>query len=64
MDALVESGLTSSKGEARRLIEARGVSVNSKPIDTLDPKITATDFGGGLALLRKGKRDMVVLILK
>lgn len=64
VDALTASNLASSKGEARRLIEARGVSVNGKPIDTLEPKITLADFDGGLALLKKGKRDTVVLVLK
>jgi tyrosyl-tRNA synthetase len=64
IDALTASTLASSKGEARRLIEARGVSVNGKPIDTLEPKITLADFDGGLALLKKGKRDTVVLVLK
>lgn len=64
VDALAASGLASSKGEARRLIEARGVSVNGKPVDTLDPKVSVEDFDGGLAILRKGKRDMVVLVLK
>lgn len=63
-DALTSSGLVPSKSEARRLIDAHGVSLNGKPIDLLEPKITTEDFDGGLAILRKGKRDMVVLVLK
>lgn len=64
VDALVAGNLATSKSEARRLIDGKGVSVNGKPIDTVEPKITAADFDGGLAILRKGKRDMVVLVLK
>lgn len=63
-DALVASGLTSSKSDARRLIEGRGVTINAKPVDTLEPNITPKDFDSGLALLKKGKRDTVVLVLK
>ncbi|HRH24612.1 MAG TPA: tyrosine--tRNA ligase [Candidatus Paceibacterota bacterium] len=63
-DALVAGNLASSKSEARRLIEGKGVSINGKPVDSVDPTIRTADFDGGLAILRKGKRDMVVLVLK
>ncbi len=62
-DAMVVGGLATSKSDARRLIEGKGVSINGKPVDTVDPVIRATDFDGGLAILRKGKRDMAVLVL-
>ncbi|HEX8947217.1 MAG TPA: tyrosine--tRNA ligase [Candidatus Paceibacterota bacterium] len=63
VDALVESGLASSKGDARRLIEGKGVSLNGTLVEANRP-LAASDFFKGLALLKKGKRDLRVLILK
>lgn len=63
LDVLVTSSLASSKGDARRLIEASGVTINGA-IVSLDQTLTERDFSGGLALLKKGKRDVVILVLK
>ena len=48
---------------ARRLIEGRGVSLNGETV-SLDQTFKETDFSGGLALLKKGKRDPLLLVLK
>ncbi|KND47369.1 MAG: tyrosine--tRNA ligase [Parcubacteria bacterium C7867-004] len=64
IDALVNSSMTPSKGEARRLVEGKGVSLNGQGIDSVDRKIGKEDFTDGLALLKKGKRDIIVLVLK
>ncbi len=63
-DALTTSSLASSKSDARRLIEAKGVSLAGKPVEAVDQKLMASDFENGLALLKKGKRDIAVLVLK
>lgn len=63
-DALIAGGVASSKAEAKRLIDAKGVSINGKPVDSVEPLIRAEDFSDGLALLRKGKRDVLLLVLK
>ncbi len=63
-DALAEGKLASSKSDARRLIEAKGITINGKVVDTVEPTITASDFSEGLALLRKGKKDALLLVLK
>lgn len=63
-DAMVEGGLASSKSDARRLIEGNGVTINGKPIDQVDPTVRADDFANGIAILRKGRRDAIVLIFK
>lgn len=63
-DALVDSGLASSKSDARRLLEAKGVTVNEKPVDTVEPTIRESDFSEGIALLRKGKREAILMVLK
>ncbi|HUQ30235.1 MAG TPA: tyrosine--tRNA ligase [Candidatus Paceibacterota bacterium] len=62
--ALVAAGLCSSKSDARRIIEGKGVSLNSFTIENPDQKLYPGDLKEGLALVRKGKRDVLVLVLK
>jgi tyrosyl-tRNA synthetase len=64
IDALVAGGLVSSKSEARRLIEGRGITINGFPVPNPDQKIFTHDLQDGFALVRKGKRDVLVLALK
>lgn len=63
-EALVAGGLASSKSEARRLIEGKGISLSGFPIENPDQKLYPGDLAGGMALVRKGKRDLLVLVLK
>lgn len=63
LDTLATSSLAASKGDARRLIEANGVTLNGTVV-SLDQPLSIRDFSGGLALLKKGKRDQVILVLK
>lgn len=64
LDALAISNLASSKGDARRLIEGRGVSVNGVPVESVDQELSEADFQAGLGLLKKGRRDLLILVLK
>lgn len=64
LDALATSSLAASKSDARRLIEGRGVSLNGALVESLEQKLAETDFQNGLALIKKGKRDVLVLVLK
>jgi len=64
VDALATSSLTSSKSDARRLVEAKGISLNGVQVTDVDQKLSEADFSNGLALLKKGKRDVLVLVLK
>lgn len=64
VDVLATSSLASSKGDARRLIEGKGVSVNGAVIDSVERKLEEKDFQDGLALLKKGRRDVGILVLK
>ena len=63
LDVLATSSLAASKGEARRLIEAKGITLNGEAV-LADQALRLEDLPGGLALLRKGKRDVLVLVLK
>lgn len=64
LDVLATSTLVSSKSDARRMIEAKGISLNGVAVEDAARMLTETDFANGLALLRKGKRDLAVLVLK
>jgi tyrosyl-tRNA synthetase len=59
VDLLVASGLSPSKGAARRTIAEGGVSVNNAKIDDEDWIPQSTDFlYGRWLVLRKGKRNI------
>lgn len=64
LDVLATSPLVTSKSEARRLIEAKGISLNGTQVSEVDQLLTEGDFSDGIALLKKGKRDVLVLVLK
>jgi tyrosyl-tRNA synthetase len=52
-DAFVRAGLSSSRGDARRLAHQGGLSINDERIDNVD---TAIDLSSGSVLLRAGKK--------
>jgi tyrosyl-tRNA synthetase len=56
VDALVDVGLVSSKGAARRLIEQGGAAVNGRRISSATEPV-GEPLGGGYYLLKKGQRD-------
>ena len=54
-DALVVAGLAPSKGEAKRLVQSGGVSVNNLRADDVRKAISAAEFiDGQVLVLRKG----------
>ena len=65
VEVLVHSGLSPSKGQARKDIEGGGVYINNLREPSPQRGVTATDllFGKHL-LLRKGKRNYVVVTAK
>ncbi|HYE23132.1 MAG TPA: tyrosine--tRNA ligase [Candidatus Paceibacterota bacterium] len=63
-EALVASGLASSKSDARRVLEANGVSLNGEQVVTVDGLLTQAHFFDGTALLRRGKQMAVLTIEK
>ena len=56
IDVLLESGLVHSKGEARRLIEQKGIKINEKTIDSIDQIVKSGD------IIQKGKRHFLKII--
>lgn len=59
IDLLVSTGLSASKGAARRTISEGGVSVNNRRIENEDWSPQAADFlHGNWLVLRRGKRNV------
>lgn len=63
-EVLVTGGLASSKSDARRLIEGKGITLSGFPITDPDQKLFAGDLSSGHALVRKGKQGVLILVLK
>lgn len=58
IDVFSTSGLTASKGEARRLVQGGGLRINNIPVADQDVRIRRSDFiDGGLLVLKKGKKN-------
>jgi tyrosyl-tRNA synthetase len=63
VDALVASGLCSSRGDARRTIGGGGVSVNGVRQDDSATRLPADALvGGRYVLLQKGRRSRHLLV--
>ena len=63
-DAIVAAGLAKSKGEAKRLIEGGGVSINDDKITDAFAKIPESVKKSGEFILHKGKKAHVKVVLK
>ena len=64
VDLLVRSQLTSSKGEAKRLIKLGGAKVNDVKVDDESKVVTRNDFDGqGRLKLSSGKKKHVLIEL-
>ncbi len=53
---LVVSGLCASRGEARRLVQQGGVTVDEKKVDSIDARFAREQFADGGLIVRKGKK--------
>lgn len=61
---LVDTGLTSSLGEARRAIAQGGVYLNNVKVDSDDARLALSDLIHGMAVLRRGKKTLAGLVSK
>ena len=59
VDAMVAAGVAKSKGEARRLVEQGGVSVDETKVADVNMPIPAPEF-----VLHKGKKVHIKIIVK
>ena len=63
VNLVVKCGFASSKGEAKRLIQQGGVSVNDETVSTLDKIFTKDELKEGLKI-KKGKKHFHKVIYK
>lgn len=56
IDLLTKCGLAPSKGEARRLVQQGGISVDDQKVTDVAQTISKEDFEKGYVILRKGKK--------
>lgn len=61
---LASSGLCGSRGEARKMVQQGAVTLGGEKITDIDKLLTEEDFGTEGALLRKGKKSYMRVILK
>ena len=56
LQVLVKAGLAASNGEARRLVQQGGVSVNDQKVTDPTTALCDADFTDGVAIIKKGKK--------
>jgi len=65
LEALVETGLSQSKGQAKKDIQGGGVNVNNQRIQDVQAKLTPDDVHfGKYILLRRGKKNYAALVIE
>lgn len=65
VELLVDCGVASSKGDARRSIEGGGLYVNNVRVDEVSRRVTLNDaIEGRFVLLRKGKKSYHLIALR
>jgi len=65
IDALVESGLSPSRGQAKKDIQGGGVNVNNNRIQDIQTKLTPSDVHfGKYILLRRGKKNYAAMMIE
>lgn len=62
-DLLFKTGLAPSKSEARRLVQGGAITFKNEKVVRFDQMISSGDIGDG-ALLKKGKKNFVKVVLK
>ena len=63
LDLLVLTKLAASKGEARRLIDQGGISINGEKVNDSTLRLKIEDFSDGIKI-KKGKKAFHKVILK
>ena len=56
LDVIVQTGIASSKGQAKTLISQGGITLNDKKAGDISYVLSEKDFKDGYAILKKGKK--------
>jgi tyrosyl-tRNA synthetase len=63
VDVLVETGLASSKSEARRFVESGGITLNQQRIDSIEFTVdSSTAMQGTFSVVRRGKKQYAMIL--
>ncbi|MDQ8205498.1 tyrosine--tRNA ligase [Pelagicoccus sp. SDUM812003] len=64
LDAIVDTGLTNSRGEAKKAVKEGGAYVNNQRVQDMGYRLSATDVHyDKYILLRRGKKNYAALVL-
>ena len=63
VELLIRTNLFSSKSEARRMVEQRGISINNEKIDDPTAIITLNYFNNNNLIIQKGKKQFRKIII-
>jgi len=63
LDAFTEVGLTSSNGDAKKMIQSGSLFINEAKIEDPQVIVSKKDFTNGILLLRKGKKQYKIIKL-
>jgi tyrosyl-tRNA synthetase len=64
VDLLVNTKIMPSKGEARRLIQQGGLTVNDEKVEDANMVVAEKDFVDGSMMIRRGKKNYNRIVLK
>lgn len=64
VDLLAETGLTTSKGNARKLVQQGGAYLNDEKIESIEATLSSADLDNDSVLLRAGKKRYHRLIVE
>ena len=56
VEAIAQTGISESKGQAKKLIEQGGISLNDEKVTDLSYTLSEKDFKEGYAIIKKGKK--------
>ena len=62
LDLIVQSGLASSNGEVKKMIQAGSIYFNEEKVDDIQKTVKSGDLINGVALLRIGKKTYKLII--
>lgn len=63
VNLVAQAGVVSSRSEARRLIEQRGLSINERVVPSVDHRVGLEEFIDGVLLVRTGKSRYTRIVL-
>jgi tyrosyl-tRNA synthetase len=62
LDVVVSSWLAESRGDAKKLIQQNGISLNEVVVSDINRVIESSDWVNGVILLQKGKKNMRLVV--